>query len=458
MNFITYIQQDIKLELDNGTLTLKAGSKVYVPNGSGVFETYTTVNDIIIHTGKTGSASGDYIILIKENETVSVAPVKQVFVGDNEPPTGTNPDTGGTYVWNYWYDTANNIIKSKSNNTWVIPENKIGLPVGVYIRTNGRATDIKEVFNGFGYMGSAVFALPGVEVNIPNGRDLQGGLSFSSLKINSLLINNNYNGGYAYLESSNNIISRIITSENEIPYNDIANAFVGANKVMFYYNYSLFDEVKEIDVIKASSSSISQYANSKKFMNLYNELSYMFSNAKTIEDWYNIVFNIKTATGYGLDWWGKILNQGRQVSYTENGTVVNVFLGGEQTIDGVTYSADYMENLYRTVLFLRAMSYITNCTVASLNNMLQFYFNTVEASQNALVYVIEYGVMEIRYVFRMYLSKVQKAIFAEVLPNPTGVGISFEYLPRSSNFGFFVNGYTAQNQPYAPLDNKPFYW
>lgn len=203
---------------------------------------------------------------------------------------------------------------------------------------------------------------------------------------------------------------------------------------------------------------ISQYANSPKYVALYNGLCDMFSNAKTMEDWYNVVFNIKTATGYGLDWWGKILNQGRQVSYTENGTVVNVFLGGEQTIDGVTYSADYMENLYRTVLFLRAMSYITNCTVASLNNMLQFYFNTVEASQNALVYVIEYGVMEIRYVFRMYLSKVQKAIFAEVLPKPTGVGISFEYLPRGSNFGFFVNGYTAQNQPYAPLDNKPFYW
>ena len=32
-NCITKIPQDIKLELNNGTLTLKAGSKVYVPNG-----------------------------------------------------------------------------------------------------------------------------------------------------------------------------------------------------------------------------------------------------------------------------------------------------------------------------------------------------------------------------------------------------------------------------------------
>ena len=32
-NRILEIPQDIKLELNNGTLTLKAGSKVYVPNG-----------------------------------------------------------------------------------------------------------------------------------------------------------------------------------------------------------------------------------------------------------------------------------------------------------------------------------------------------------------------------------------------------------------------------------------
>lgn len=32
-NCITEIPQDIKLELKDGTLTLKAGSKVYIPNG-----------------------------------------------------------------------------------------------------------------------------------------------------------------------------------------------------------------------------------------------------------------------------------------------------------------------------------------------------------------------------------------------------------------------------------------
>ena len=37
---------------------------------------------------------------------------------------------------------------------------------------------IDQVFNGFGYIGSTVFALPGVKVQIPNGRNEDGTYSF----------------------------------------------------------------------------------------------------------------------------------------------------------------------------------------------------------------------------------------------------------------------------------------
>lgn len=45
-NCITKIPQDINLVLSEGTLTLKAGSKVYVPNGPGVFDSVTLANDV----------------------------------------------------------------------------------------------------------------------------------------------------------------------------------------------------------------------------------------------------------------------------------------------------------------------------------------------------------------------------------------------------------------------------
>lgn len=198
---------------------------------------------------------------------------------------------------------------------------------------------------------------------------------------------------------------------------------------------------------------LSQYANSPKYVTLYNGFTDLFNNASTIEDWFNVVYNINTAEGFGLDMWGKILNQGRQFSYDDNGTTVNVYLGGEQTIDGITYDAEYMENMYRTVLFLRALSNVTNCTIASLNNLLQFYYKN-----RGGVYVLEYNPMEIRYVFEFYVSKLEKVIFTtDIMPRPTGVGVSFEFLTLGEYFGFFVNVGEGGSQPYAPFDNKPFY-
>lgn len=444
MNLIIYIPQDIKLELNNGTFTLKKGSVITFPDGT---QYQLTVDKA--QSGAVFGGIGKVLVCCSPNGNLRFRDLTKCVSG-----------AGVTTISGFAYDTTTNKI-GYYNSTGVLQYDDNSMPIAIVSTgSDGKIASIDKVFNGFGYIGSTVFALPGVEANIPNGRDLQGGLSFSSLKINSLLINNNYNGGYAYLESSNNIISRIITSENEISYNDIANAFVGANKVMFYYNYSLFDEVQEIDVIKASSSSISQYANSKKFMNLYNELSYVFSNAKTLEDWYRVVFNLKTATGYGLDIWGNILNQGRQFSYDDNGTTVYVFLGGEQTIDGITYSAEYMEEMYRMVLFLKALTYITNCTLASLNSLLQYYFkDRIDPENNQNIYVINYGTMEIRYVFQFYVSNIEKSIFtSDVMPRPTGVLANFEFVPYGEYFGFFVDGIAdPEDQPFTPFDNKPFY-
>lgn len=200
---------------------------------------------------------------------------------------------------------------------------------------------------------------------------------------------------------------------------------------------------------------ISQYANSPKFIALVSGLRNIFSNAKTLGDWFNVVFNLKTATGFGLDIWGEILNQGRLFYYVnpDSGNTESVYLKGAQTVDGVSYTSNQIEELYRSVLFLKAMSNITNSTLASLNQMLQFYF-----ANRGRVYVIEPDVMHIRYVFEFYVSKLEKAIFtSNIMPKPTGVKTYFEWIPIHEYFGFFVNNLTAENQPYAPIDQKPFY-
>jgi len=201
---------------------------------------------------------------------------------------------------------------------------------------------------------------------------------------------------------------------------------------------------------------ISQYANSPKIVKLVDGLTGMFSNAKLIKDWFDIVYNLKTAKGFGLDIWGRILNQGRNFVYTNpvSGVETDYYLRGNMTIDGTYFSADQIEDTYRTILFMKALSYITNATENSLNELLQFYFS----ERGGKCYVIQYGTMKIRYVFEFPVNKLEKSIFtSDVMPKPTGVGISYEYMPKNSYLGFYVNSLSSDNQFWTPFDNKPFY-
>ena len=191
---------------------------------------------------------------------------------------------------------------------------------------------------------------------------------------------------------------------------------------------------------------ISQYANSPILTKLDNDIQNLFDDSGFVTNWYNIIFNLSTATGYGLDVWGKILNRDRKFVYEG----MEYYLQGAQVIDGVTFTAEEMDNLYRKVLQLTAMRYIGNASIASINRMIQFIFE-------GKCYCIEYAPMQIRYVFRFYMSKIQKAIIETLNPHPTGVLSSFEYLPVGEYFGFHVDGKAQDEQPYLPFDNGPFY-
>ena len=171
-NCITEIPQDIKLELNNGTLTLKAGSKVYKGDGTVV----NITGDIIIHSGTLGSITALFMVFIDINNVAVRAEPRFVASGD------TNPGSG-YYVW---FDTSNKVIKQSisadGNFTTVL-----SLPIGIYQRTNGVATRIDQVFNGFGYIGSTIFVLPGVKGLIPDGRNKDGTLKNIEFTTSSVL-------------------------------------------------------------------------------------------------------------------------------------------------------------------------------------------------------------------------------------------------------------------------------
>lgn len=161
-NCITEIPQDIKLELNNGTLTLKAGSKVFIPNGLEIFDEQTIVNDITL----TETTNGQYMLFV-QTSGLSID-----FVSISNTVSGsTNPET--TYTM--WYNTTNNTINLFLDDP-MTPTRTESLPVAIFTVSNGIISSIDQIFNGFGYIGSTIFALPGVQCLIPNGRNADGSL------------------------------------------------------------------------------------------------------------------------------------------------------------------------------------------------------------------------------------------------------------------------------------------
>lgn len=176
-NCITEIPQDIKLELNNGTLTLKAGSKVYVPNGPGVFDVVNITSD----KNFTYSSNGQVLIITDSlgNMSRCVYPAES---GSTEPASKTT----GTL----WYDTTNNYCKRWNGSAW---ENR-SLPIAIVTVSGGQITSIDQVFNGFGYIGSTAFALPGVKGLAPDGRNEDGSLKNSVKQIGKVSVRN-FSGG-----------------------------------------------------------------------------------------------------------------------------------------------------------------------------------------------------------------------------------------------------------------------
>jgi hypothetical protein len=180
-NCITEIPQDIKLELNDGTLTLKAGSKVYIPNGfeadgtTPKFDVVTVASDI---DAATFGTDGDvFQIMFAGYSSVYGRNSNQVFSGSTAP-------TLTTYM--VWYDTTNNLIKHTSDGGSTWSNGGDAFPLSISSTASSSYTSIKQVFNGFGYIGSTVFALPGVKGLIPNGRNEDGSLKNIEFNIDSV--------------------------------------------------------------------------------------------------------------------------------------------------------------------------------------------------------------------------------------------------------------------------------
>ena len=224
-NCLLEVPQNIKLELNNGTLTLKAGSKVIVPNGTGIFNEVTIANDISVSPN-----DGEKMFFLHPDGTqIYHANISnQIYSGTTQP----------SITYGFWYDTTNNVVKFTGNgSTWL---SGFSLPLA-----KGANSSIDQVFNGMGYIGSTAWVDKGVKGLIPNGRNENGSLNnieFTTSKIVTYTNPSNYTfSNYGWVMTPDlNIIPYDLTMYK---YNEQENC-----------NYELYNVRKQFSTLLASCS------------------------------------------------------------------------------------------------------------------------------------------------------------------------------------------------------------
>lgn len=236
-NGVESITRKFNFGIANGVLTLKSGSTVYVPNGTDVFDAITTTSDLTISSVGSGSTN---VMIFYSNGSLMARPVSDCFSGATQPTVTTTTAE--------WYDTANNVIKhtADTGSTWTTPGTS--LPICECSRSSGTLTGIVNIFEGFGYIGSTVFALPGITVSMPHGRtssDLLDSthytttaVSISSESYNETVYNLDIGLGPAGISLYNYNYSEMFNIVGNGSIAIVGNAdFVGGKVTRFYTNY-----------------------------------------------------------------------------------------------------------------------------------------------------------------------------------------------------------------------------
>lgn len=178
---------------------------------------------------------------------------------------------------------------------------------------------------------------------------------------------------------------------------------------------------------------ISQYQNSPVLMRLIDNLVEYFDPTVRLNDFYNLIWNIDSAQGWGLDVWGRILGVGRllhvpipgdYLGWTEAGDAFTfgegIWYGGAAPLTENFYLSD---GVYRRVLLAKAFANICDGSIPAINQILCDLF-----PDYGNCYVIDNLNMTMTYRFTDELSAPDSTLAQQsgVLPKPAGVAASFD--------------------------------
>lgn len=186
----------------------------------------------------------------------------------------------------------------------------------------------------------------------------------------------------------------------------------------------------------------SQYANSPTLRQMIDSMNQFFDPRADIQAFYDAVWNVNTAQGFGLDIWGKIVGVSRQLTvpntdliafgFKEGGApsfdIATFYEGGPNT---TTYTLDDLN--YRKLILAKAFSNISICSAASINQQLKNLF-----PGRGRAYVNDYRDMTMRFTFEFALEPFELAILLQsgAPTRPAGVQSLILEIDRANLFGF----------------------
>lgn len=187
---------------------------------------------------------------------------------------------------------------------------------------------------------------------------------------------------------------------------------------------------------------ISQFANSPTIVQLINDMDAYVNPSADIDAFYAFVWDVSTAQGFGLDIWGKIVGVSRDLTIPGDLTYLGYQeaaswqpFGQAPLYSGVLPTQTYTlaDDAYRTLIFVKALTNISDCTSPNLNRMLQTMF-----AGRGRCYVSDTGSMEMRFVFEFSLEPFELAIMTQsgAIPRPAGVMVNIFQADLPTTFGF----------------------
>lgn len=209
-------------------------------------------------------------------------------------------------------------------------------------------------------------------------------------------------------------------------------------------------------MIDVERTIISQYGNSPTILQLIRNMNTYIDPRADIDNFYNFVWNVNTAQGFGLDIWGRIVNISRSLQVPAD----QDFFGFQTGIDdwepfnqapffdrNNTATQTYLlgDDAYRQLILVKALANISATTAPSLNQLLQNLF-----ANRGRCYVNDLGNMQLRYTFEFLLTPLELAIMTQsgAVPRPSGVS-AIIFTTEMPVFGFAIDDEPFNQAPFV---------